>query len=155
MAMISVVISEELRLELTEYKSELNISSVCREALKEEIERRKRLSHVTKVPSSVVKKLRSEKLELSNKWFRFGQEDAEKLFSSGILSFEEVQRLIYGKEAPKALGDGFKKRYKLPAGRKKDYIALLVRGVHYVKYQQGFSAEIKRLLDDFDEVIEQ
>ena len=152
MAMIAVVISEELRLELTEYKSELNISSICREALKVEIETRKRLSQVTRVPSSVVKKFRAEKLELSHKWYRFGQEDAEKLFSSGILSFEEVQRLIYGKEAPKALGDGFKKRYKLPAGRKKDYIALLVRGVHYVKYRQGFSTEIKRLLD---EVIEQ
>ena len=153
MAMISVVISDELREKLSEYKSELSISNICREALGEEAERFKRLDSVKKVPSAVIKKLKSEKLELSNRWARFGREDASKLFNDGKISYEVSHKLVYGKDLPKLLNDRFKKRYSMPSSVRHDYVKLLARGVFYVNYIRGFTTEIEELLKDIDEDI--
>ena len=150
MPLISVMLSEELKDKINEYKSDINVSDICREALNERIEVFKRMETITKVPKSIIKKLRSERLEISDRWSRFGQEDAEKLFLIGRISYEDMHKTVYGSEILTIITVVFKKRYPKPRNAKSNYVGMLARGIFHVSYIRGFVTEIERLLKEID-----
>ena len=150
MPLISINISADLKDKLNESKGVINVSSVCREALDDRLEQIKRMETITSVPKSIVNKLRAERLEISKRWVRFGEEDGEQLFLNGKLSYREIQNLVYGSEILPIITELFKKRYPKPRNAKSDYVKLLARGIFHVSYIGGFSTEIKRLLKEID-----
>ena len=90
---INISITSELSKDLEEYREDINISNVCRAALKQRLESIKRAkSEVAENMDETIARLRKEKTQYLKEWYEKGFEDGYKCASTA--SYKELYEFI-------------------------------------------------------------